>query len=686
MMLTLSLIAFIAVVSGRTITYPIDDSVGLERRFDGIGGLSGGGATSKLLVNYPKKQRDEILDYLFKPNFGASLQILKVEIGGDSQSTDGTEASHMHEPWDENYQRGYEWWVMTEAKKRNPNIKLYGLPWAWPGWIGDGSPISPYKNVSMAASYIVKWILGAKQYHNLAIDYVGIWNERPYNIPYILMLRKMLDFHNLTSVRIVASDSGWAISDDILRDSQLASAVDIIGVHYPGTTTIASAMKTGKQLWSSEDYSTFNDNVGAGCWARILNQNYVNGFMTSTLSWNLIASYYNALPFAGDGLMTAIEPWSGFYSVRSPIWITAHTTQFTQIGWMYLRHGAGVGKLESGGSYVSLVSPDSKDLTIIIETMSHDHSVCIRPALPPYTVNATTIEIQLKGSFAKVKELYLWYSKLGFNGTQTSLFEQRKPVAVTNGLFKLSMGLDEVYTFTTLNVGQKGSYPSPPVSKPFPDYYFDDFNNYLEYQEPFNFAQQVGCFETRRTSDESHSYVMRQVVLNPTISWCPINLDFPITVMGDYHWSDIYVEAEMRLGPVNASDGVFLAARIDQGGCYTFKTKGIFFFIYPNKQIYVLANDLAQTQTIIKGNIPQVQKGWNKVSLLIEMGKVTGSINGQQIFKVDVPKKPKNGFVGLGTDSWGIADFDNFLIKNASSHQANNFNRNNILRFVPKHG
>lgn len=51
--------------------------------------LSGGGATSKLLVNYPEPQRSEILDYLFKPNFGAALQILKVEIGGDAQSTDG---------------------------------------------------------------------------------------------------------------------------------------------------------------------------------------------------------------------------------------------------------------------------------------------------------------------------------------------------------------------------------------------------------------------------------------------------------------------------------------------------------------------------------------------------------------------------------------------------------------------
>src|SRR5689334_4465827 len=75
------------------------------RRFDGMGAISGGGGTSALLPSYPTQQQNEILDYLFKPNYGASLQILKVEIGGDTNSTNGAEASHQRTSTDLNYTR-----------------------------------------------------------------------------------------------------------------------------------------------------------------------------------------------------------------------------------------------------------------------------------------------------------------------------------------------------------------------------------------------------------------------------------------------------------------------------------------------------------------------------------------------------------------------------------------------------
>ncbi|KAH3788620.1 hypothetical protein DPMN_166768 [Dreissena polymorpha] len=51
------------------------------------------------------------------------------------------------------------------------------------------------------------------------------------------------------------------------------------------------------------------------------------------------------------------------------VYVTAHTTQFTEIGWSYLRHRYGSGHLAGGGSYVSLTSPDRNQLTIVLETM-----------------------------------------------------------------------------------------------------------------------------------------------------------------------------------------------------------------------------------------------------------------------------------------------------------------------------
>lgn len=48
-----------------------------------------------------------------------------------------------------------------------------GLPWAFPGWIGKGENW-PYDYPDITAYYIVSWILGAKQYHDLDIDYIGV--------------------------------------------------------------------------------------------------------------------------------------------------------------------------------------------------------------------------------------------------------------------------------------------------------------------------------------------------------------------------------------------------------------------------------------------------------------------------------------------------------------------------------
>ena len=100
------------------------DGGALAHVYDGHGGLSAG-ASSRLLWDYPQPQRDDILDALFKPQHMLSLHQLKVEIGGDAQSTDGTEPSHMHARGDLSCARGYELFLLKEAKRRNPDIVTF---------------------------------------------------------------------------------------------------------------------------------------------------------------------------------------------------------------------------------------------------------------------------------------------------------------------------------------------------------------------------------------------------------------------------------------------------------------------------------------------------------------------------------------------------------------------------------
>ena len=63
------------------------------RIYEGIGALSAG-ASTRLLMDYPEPYRSQVLDFLFKPKFGASLQHLKVEIGGEDRKSTRLNSSH----------------------------------------------------------------------------------------------------------------------------------------------------------------------------------------------------------------------------------------------------------------------------------------------------------------------------------------------------------------------------------------------------------------------------------------------------------------------------------------------------------------------------------------------------------------------------------------------------------------
>eukprot|EP00026_Physarum_polycephalum_P004557 Phypoly_transcript_04579.p1 GENE.Phypoly_transcript_04579~~Phypoly_transcript_04579.p1 ORF type:complete len:674 (+),score=86.00 Phypoly_transcript_04579:71-2092(+) len=618
----------------------------LGRTFDGVGGISGGGATSRFLIDYPEPQRSEILDFLFLPNFGASLQIFKVEIGGDSQSTEGTESSHMHTMDDENYFRGYEWWMMEEAKSRNPNIKIAALSWAVPGWIG-----TYYSQANI--DYHLKWINGAKTYHNITVDYIGIWNERMYNATWIKLLRAQLNNASLEHVQIIAADDccapegPWGIAAQMANDTDLFNAIAVVGGHL-GSAPIDStpvAQKLGKPLWSSEAHLRYGldlDLVSA-CWARDINQAYVNGLMTGSTLWFVVDAMFPSLLRSGYGLLRAQWPWTGAYLPLPQMWATAHTTQFTAPGWTYLAHGSGVGLLANNwGSYVTFVSPDaSGDFTIVIETAINSSTMCnVNVNMGEQTEDQEdkifskyfspepiTLQFAIGNGLKSSGPLHVFVTTFNTSNNASSVYFSPLPdITPTSGAFQIEVLPFSIYTITTTTGQTKGSYPPSPSPADFPLPYKDPLNTpsapsqYTKY-----FTDQTGVFEI--TENFQNQSVLRQMVPEPPIVWCS-DSPHPLTFIGNMNYSDYTVSVGTLL-EVPGMTGI--GARVPGTGCGDATKGGYFLEIDAELKSWSF---LAGHTVLLNGTMAFETNVWYNLELAVQGSTIAGYLDGQQLFSI----------------------------------------------------
>lgn len=603
------------------------------RVYDGHGAVSAG-ASSRLLIDYPEPQRSQILDYLFKPGYGAALQHLKVEIGGDVNSTDGCEPSHMHSRTDTNYNRGYEWWLMKEAKARNPDIQLDCLAWGAPGWIGNGT----YYSQDMA-DYVVNFIKGAKAVHNLDINFTGVRNETLNDTNWILTLRNTLNANGLSSVKIVAGDEwngGWAIINQINQNVAVSNAIYAVGAHYRSQTDYdspANAKTLSQKLWGSEE------GIGGASWAKaqslakLYNRNYIVGKMTCSEIWSPITSYYDILAAAGSGLMVANPPWSGAYSVSPAIWATAHTTQFAFPGWKYLE-GAGNGILSGGGSYVTLKSTNNSDYSIVIETTG--------------AAAAQSVTFKLAGDLS-TGAVKVWKS------TSAQSLVQLSNLTLVGGQFTISLAADSIYTLTTTTGQGKGAAVSPATAA-FTLPYLDDFESYAVGGTPRYLSEQSGIFEVVQRAD-GQGKALRQVTTQNGIEWAA---QFsPYTIMGEQTWRDYETSAEVLL---ETNGTAYLFGRIANVPGFSDPTPRGYWLKADSSGAWRL---LAYTNTLASGSVTFATNVWNKLRLTFKGSAIKGYINGSLVADVS-DATYASGLAGIGSGRHG-AQFDNFFV--AAGHR-----------------
>jgi hypothetical protein len=623
------------------------------RVFDGLGAVSAG-ASSRLLVDYPEPQRSQILDYLFKPGYGAALQRLKVEVGADVNSTDGSEPSFMRTPGDHDSRRGYEWWLLSEAHKRNPSIILEILPWGAPAWVNPMPAAKPTLYTPQMAAYMADFIKTGKQDYGLDIGYVGPWNEKVYDLAYLKELHRQL-VENQLATRIVCCDeySGegagqWAIAEEMLKDPEIARDVAAIGVHYPKVngriTTTDGARRTGKPLWSSEDQPNGGSGpflsrdwaVGGRILANLYNQNYLEGSLTATEIWSPITSYYDILAAPNSGLMYANTPWSGHYDVQGAIWATAHTTQFAQPGWQYLDSASG--SLGDRGSYVSLRSPDRRNWSIVLETID---------ARRPQRVS-----FRISGGLAATT-VHVWET----NAHRT--FEHVTDIKPVDNTFEISFDSDSLYSLTTTTGQGKGSAQSPPAG-PFPLPYHDNFEHTPIGHVPKFLADQDGAFEVHPCAGRA-GQCLEQVITVPPIPWGP--LPDPFTLAGDAAWTDYAVSADVRF--LSAASAAVMG-RIDSADVFknghAHWPSGYVLRVRPDGAWKLLSTAYGKEPvvTLASGTVSFSPEKWHRLTLGFHGKRIVALLDGTQLAAIE-DARHTHGMFALGTQ-WGRTQFDNLTV------------------------
>ncbi len=619
------------------------DGASAGREFYGVGAISGGGGNTRLLTDYPATEQNEILNYLFTPDYGASLQILKVEIGGDTNSTDGSESSIEHTAGSIDCNNGYEWWLMEQAQDRNPDIKFYGLAWGAPGWVGTFWSTA-------TIDYLVSW-LNCATAHDLTISYLGGWNERSYDESWYEQLRTTLNDDGYSSVQIVADDtSGWDDASAVEDTPAFADAVSVLGDHYPCAggdgggsetcTTSSTAEATGKPMWASENGSE-DYNGGAEAMIRSIIRGYTDGDLTAYINWPIVASVYPDLPYDTDGLIWAPEPSSGWYSVGAQLWTAAQVTQFTAPGWQFLNDGSGyLSGDESDGSYVTLKSTDDTDYSTIIETTT--------------ATAAQTVTENVSGGLSD-GTVHVWASDLATDGPYMQEVESITP---SDGSYSLTVEPGYVYTITT-TTGQGAGTASGPAQTGFALPYSDSFSSDTVGQQPKYLSQMQGAFEVEPCASGLSGDCVQQQAATEPVEWDD-NAN-PYTIGGNLSWDNYKVSADTYMEQAGA---VQLLGRV--GGQTAFDAAEIndYYLQLSNTGAWeIYKNSTSGTiTTLASGTVTAPGTDtWNTLALTFDGSTITAAINGTTVGSA-TDSSYSSGMVGLGTDGYQTDQFGDLSV------------------------
>jgi len=540
--------------------------------WDGLGFINANNS-SRLLLDYKSENPEDywqLMNYIFSDK-GLGLNLIKVEMGADVDSSSGTEPA-VKRSADEgaDVTRGAGYQLVADALTINPDIKVDMLSWGTPAWVAEADDV-------YAATYAwYKETLDAA-YDTYGIKFYSVTaskNERSNDADWIKYLSNNLKNevdgrYDYSKILIVAGEgvSEWTIADKMLTDEDLLNAIDIVTSHYTSYTTdsvMTLKNEYGKKIWFSEGSSPMSeeavtrlyDGTGTGLSdingmldiATRITQAVASG-MTMYEFQPVVAGYYSGVTYFPKQLIIANEPWSGSYMLDSGFYMGMHFTKFFKEGWSIIDNACyGDGKAGGDGhaivdslyNYITAVSPDKENFSTVLVNNS-----------------AQTIAYTIKCVGITAKDVHIWESKAPANLTDASdscYFRYRgalTPTSYDDSSSEITVVMQpySMMSVSTLVVDEleyEDKDEDVLLELPYSDdFEYEDYDkNYLASRgmAPRYTTDQAGAFEV--VSTDNGNVLMQKINYdNKAVEWG--SSGSPSTNLGDDRWSDYTFSADI---------------------------------------------------------------------------------------------------------------------------------------------
>lgn len=561
-------------------------------RYRGAGMVSGNNS-SRLLLDYKAEDPEaywQIMEYMFGKE-GIGITHLKLEMGSDVNSSSGTEPSVMRSADEKaDVTRGAGYQLAADAKQINPDLTLDMLWWSEPRWISEADD-------TYAARY--KWyketLDAAYETYGIKFDYVSaVQNERAADLDWVKYLSEHLKSetdcpYDYSKIMIVGGEEvcTWGFADRMYQDEELMNAVDVVGSHYTSSSTNVAkkiAEDNGKELWFSEASSPMGYAQGAYRFDgsglagingaldianRIIGM-YPNGKMTLYEYQPVVSAYYDGACYCQKQLITACDPWSGYYLLDSGFYTSLHFSRFIEKGWAFIDSacysdgkpgGDGHAIVDAVYSYMTAADPETGDYSTIItnttaETMDYTFTVS---ALDKASADVSVWETRGPDSpesgeydenyFKKIADI----TPVEKNGAYTYTVSVKPDSIVT-----VSTVSPERTEYVNMNTSEKTLLSLP---------YSDDFE-YADYPEdylssrgyaPRYTTDEGGAFEVEVS--ESGNYLVQQITQDIRAKdwgWTPD----PVTTLGDDRWYNYSVAVNVSFDPAEDKSANYVGAGV----------------------------------------------------------------------------------------------------------------------------